>query len=137
MERRKSQLADGKGFNSWTSRQEPLKSACFATKMLPKHVLPICYQTDLGRGLTAGDSPFLKSIMATATSFAWRADVHIVTNPEHRFFARSILAMVVVSDARQAKFARTLWRFKNTPWTSKREAANQRWKLFERPASIS
>jgi hypothetical protein len=27
--------------------------------MLPKHVLPICYQTDLGRGLTAGDSPSL------------------------------------------------------------------------------
>jgi hypothetical protein len=40
------------------SRQEPLKSARFATKMLPKRVLPICYQTDLGRGLTAGDQPF-------------------------------------------------------------------------------
>lgn len=25
--------------------------------MLPKRVLPICYQTDLGRGLTAGDQP--------------------------------------------------------------------------------
>ena len=59
MERLKSQLADGKGFNSRTSRRKPLKSACFATKMLPKRVLPICYQTGLGRGLTAGDSPFL------------------------------------------------------------------------------
>ena len=48
MERRKSQLADGKGFDSRTSRQKPLKSACFATKMLPKHVLPICYQTGFG-----------------------------------------------------------------------------------------
>jgi hypothetical protein len=38
--------------------------------------------------------------MATA-SFAWRADVHVVTNPEHRFFARSILAMVIVSEAHQ------------------------------------
>src|SRR5258707_10521676 len=44
----------GKGFNSRTSRQKPLKSACFATKMLPKHVPPICYQTDLGRGLDCG-----------------------------------------------------------------------------------
>ena len=64
MERIKSQLADGKGLNSRTSRQKPLKSACFATKMLPKHVLPICYQTDLGRGLTAG--PFLDSMLVPA-----------------------------------------------------------------------
>jgi hypothetical protein len=41
------------------SRQEPIKSARFATKMLPKRLLPICYQTDSGRGLTAGDQPFL------------------------------------------------------------------------------
>jgi hypothetical protein len=54
-------LADGKGFNSRTSRQESLKSARFATKMLPKRVLPICYQTDSGRGLTAGDQPFMFS----------------------------------------------------------------------------
>jgi hypothetical protein len=69
MERRKSQLADGKGFNSRMSGQKPLKSACFATKMLPKHVLPICYQTDLGRGLPAGDSPFLDfKLQVTARS---------------------------------------------------------------------
>jgi hypothetical protein len=36
MEWRKSQLADGKGFDSRTNRQEPLKSAYFATKMLLK-----------------------------------------------------------------------------------------------------
>jgi hypothetical protein len=136
MERRKSQLADGKGFNSRTSRKKPLKSACFATKMLPKHVLPICYQTDLGRGLTAGDSPFLKSIMATAASFAWRADVHVVTNPEHRFFARSILALVVVSDARQRN-SRGHYGASKTRLGRQNGAANQRWKLFERPASIS
>jgi hypothetical protein len=58
MESEKSYLADGKGFNSRMSRQKPLKSACFATKMLPKRVLPICYQTHLGQGLTAGEQPF-------------------------------------------------------------------------------
>jgi hypothetical protein len=46
MERQKQQLADGKDFNSRMSRQKPSKSARFATKMLPKRVLPICYQTD-------------------------------------------------------------------------------------------
>jgi hypothetical protein len=59
MEVTKPYLADGKGFNSRMSRKKPLKSARFATKMLPKRVLPICYQTDSGRGLTAGDQPFL------------------------------------------------------------------------------
>jgi hypothetical protein len=59
MEVTKTYLADGKGCNSRMSRQKPLKSARFATKMLPKCLLPICYQTDSGRGLTAGDQPFL------------------------------------------------------------------------------
>jgi len=58
MELAKSNRADGKGFKSRTSRQKPLKSARFATRMLPKRVLPICYQTYSGRGLTAGDQPF-------------------------------------------------------------------------------
>ena len=58
MELAKSYRADGKGFKSRTSRQKPLKSARFATRMLPKRVLPICYQTNSGRGLTAGDQPF-------------------------------------------------------------------------------
>jgi hypothetical protein len=34
--------------------------------MLPKHVLPICYQTDLGQGLTAGDQPFFPTIFLSA-----------------------------------------------------------------------
>jgi hypothetical protein len=59
MEVTKLYLADGKGLNSRMSRQKPRNSARFATKMLPKRVLPICYQTDSGRGLTAGISPFL------------------------------------------------------------------------------
>jgi hypothetical protein len=58
MEFAKPYLADGKGVNSRMSRQKPRKSARLATKMLPKRVLPICYQTDLGRGLIAGDQPF-------------------------------------------------------------------------------
>jgi hypothetical protein len=63
-------LADGKSFNSRTSRQKPLKSVRFAAKMLPKRVLPICYQTDSGRGLTAGDQPFLvHSLRTRATEF--------------------------------------------------------------------
>ena len=106
-------LADGKGFNSRTSRQKPLKSACFATKMLPKHVLPICYQTNLGRGLTAGDSPFLKSIMATAALFAWRARMFTLSLILNIAFLRgAFLQMVVVSDARQRNSRGHLWRFK-------------------------
>jgi hypothetical protein len=61
MERRKSQLADGKGFDSRTSRQKPLKSACFATKMLPKHLLPICNQTGFGPRADRGGQPFFYS----------------------------------------------------------------------------
>jgi hypothetical protein len=56
MERQKPYLADGKGFNSRMSRQEPLKSAHFATKMLPKCVLPICYQIDFGPRADRGGS---------------------------------------------------------------------------------
>jgi hypothetical protein len=50
MEFTKSYLADGKGFNSRMSRQEPLKSARFDTKS----------DTKLGRGAdSGGSSPFL------------------------------------------------------------------------------
>ena len=59
MEFVKPYLIDGKDLNSRMSRQKPPKPACFATKMLPKCVLPICYQTHLGEGLTAGEQPFL------------------------------------------------------------------------------
>ena len=66
MEAKNPYLADGKDFNSRTSRQKPLKSARFATKMLPKPLLPICYQTDSGRGLTAGDQPFPTRCLSVA-----------------------------------------------------------------------
>ena len=70
MEFAKQYLADGKGFNSRMSRQKPLKSARFATKMLPKRVLPICYQTHLGRGLTAGDQPVFYSMILSPSLLA-------------------------------------------------------------------
>ena len=50
MELQNTYLADGKGFNSRMSRREPLKLARFATKMLPKRMLPICYQTQWAKG---------------------------------------------------------------------------------------
>src|SRR5712692_6665959 len=72
-------------------RQKPLKSARFATKMLPKCVLPICYQTDLGRGLTAGDQPFFDSLIVPAElrsdsaahlwSFSMLASINVVVVP--------------------------------------------------------
>jgi hypothetical protein len=49
--------ADGCRMPPLLSALVALKSVRSATKMLPKRVLPICYQTDLGRGLTAGDQP--------------------------------------------------------------------------------
>ena len=56
MEVKNPYFADGKDFNSRTSRQKPPKSARLATKMLPKRVLPICYQTDSGQGADRGGS---------------------------------------------------------------------------------
>src|SRR5271156_6145969 len=72
MELQNTYLADGKGVKSRTSRQEPLKSARFATKMLPKRVLPICYQIDSGQGLTAGEQPFFIILSTIALSVSQR-----------------------------------------------------------------
>jgi PRTRC genetic system protein C len=56
MEFAKPYLADGKDFNNRMSRHKPLKSARFATKVLPKRVLPICYQTRFGPRADRGGS---------------------------------------------------------------------------------
>jgi len=48
------------------SRQKTLKSARFATKLLPKRVLPSCYQTDFGlRADRGGSALFLLRGRAT------------------------------------------------------------------------
>jgi len=57
MELAKSYLADGKGFNSRTSRPEPLKSACFDTKS----------DTKLGRGLIVADQALFFHVVGSKT----------------------------------------------------------------------